>query len=72
MVTPDYYHKKIELLLAWAVAVTNPALQIELIERAFDILPCANCTDDQTLRLFQHTMESIMRSNERGPGSSSK
>ena len=61
MPTTEYYQKQIELLLLWAAAATNRDLQTKLIERACEFLTLANCSDDQTLRLIEETLESVLR-----------
>jgi hypothetical protein len=61
MPTTEYYQKQIELLLLWAAAATDRDLQTKLIQRACEFLALANCTDDQTLRLFEETLESVLR-----------
>jgi hypothetical protein len=61
MPTTEYYQKQIELLLLWAAAATNRDLQTKLLHRACELLALANCTDDPTLRLFEKTLESVLR-----------
>jgi hypothetical protein len=63
MPTTEYYQKQIELLLLWAAAATNRNLQTKLIQRACEFLTLANCIDDQTLRLFEEALESVLRSH---------
>ncbi len=63
MPTTEYYQKQIALLLLWAAAATNRDLQTKLIQRACEFLALANCINDQTLRLFEETLESVLRSH---------
>jgi hypothetical protein len=70
MPTTEYYQKQIELLLLWAAAATNRDLQTNLIDRACELLALANRTDDQTLRLFEETLESVLRKHSPTPATS--
>ena len=63
MPTTEYYQKQIKLFLLWAAAATNRDLQTKLIQRACELLALANCTDDQTLRLFEKTLDSVLRNH---------
>jgi hypothetical protein len=67
MPTTEYYQKQIELLLLWAAAATNRDLQTKLIQRACELLALADCTDDQTLRLFEKTLDSVLRNHSPTP-----
>ncbi len=62
MPKPDYYRKQIELLLEWAVATPDNGLRMTLIEWGLDLLVLASA-DDQTLRLVQEALQTMMPAN---------
>jgi hypothetical protein len=53
MATTKYYRKQVELLLVWAMAITNPDLKAKLLARALEFLALVDCVDDGMLRGFQ-------------------
>ena len=59
MATPEYYRRQTELLLAWALATTEPGFKARLIDRALDFLALASCADDEILRTLQMALQSL-------------
>ena len=56
MAATEYYRKRVELLLVWAMATTNPDLKAKLLARALEFSTLVDCVDDGMLRTFQELL----------------
>jgi len=56
MVPAEYYRKRVELLLVWAMATAEPDVKANLLSRALEFWALIDDADDRLLRLFQEVL----------------